>query len=511
MRKAPIVHTDDLAAGGAMTDQRFSIVIRGGTVVLPQGVARVDIAIRDETIAAIGEHLGAGITDIDAAGRIVTPGGVDPHAHIEQISGGGLLNADSFESATTSAAFGGTTTVISFAAQHVGLALDRVVADYHNLADRGAVIDYAFHMILADPSELTLKTHLPKLVKEGHSSIKVFMTYDRIKLDDEQMLDVLAAARDNGALVCVHAENHGMISFMSKRLLANDRTAPSAFWMSHPRLAEVDAIQRLVAMSLLVDQPIMVFHISTAEGAEVVRKARADGVKFFGETCPHYLLLTADDVNKPGLEGAKWMCSPSLRTASDQDALWQALARDDLQVISSDHAPYRFDASGKLNAGVNPTFKQIANGLPGLEVRLPLLFDAAVTQGRLGLERFVELTSTVPAKLYGLYPKKGALAIGSDADIAIWNATKSVRLSAFMLHDRAGYTPYEGHVVRGWPETVLSRGRIVVRDGTLDVTPGSGRFLARVAGEAAKPLGQPSAEFAHLTANATPPRRSSVA
>src|SRR5215471_3776804 len=203
-----------------MTDEAFSIVIRGGTVVLPQGVARVDIGIRDEIIAAIGEHLGAGINEINAAGRIVAPGGVDPHAHIEQISGGGLLNADSFESATTAAAFGGTTTVISFAAQHVGMALDRVVADYHALAERGAVIDYAFHMILADPNEDTLKRHVPKLLREGHASLKVFMTYDRIKLDDEQMLNVLQAARDNGAFVCVHAENHGMISFMSKRLLA---------------------------------------------------------------------------------------------------------------------------------------------------------------------------------------------------------------------------------------------------------------------------------------------------
>ena len=283
-----------------MTDQAFSLVIRGGTAVLPQGVARVDIGIRDETILAIGENLGRGANEIDAAGLIVAPGGVDPHAHIEQVSGGGLLNADSFESATTSAVFGGTTTVISFAAQHVGHALDRVVADYHALADRGAVIDYAFHMIIADPNEATLKTHLPKLIQEGHASIKVFMTYDPIKLDDEQMLDVLAAARDNGAFVCVHAENHGMISFMSKRLLANGLTGPSAFWMSHPRLAEVDAIQRLVAMSQLVDQPIMVFHVSTAEGAEAVRKARADGVKLFAETCPHYLLLTADEVNKPG-------------------------------------------------------------------------------------------------------------------------------------------------------------------------------------------------------------------
>ena len=494
-----------------MTEQEFSLVVRGGTAVLPQGIARVDIGIRGETIAAIGENLGPGAQEIDAGDRIVAPGGVDPHAHIEQVSGGGLLNADTFESATTSAAFGGTTTVISFAAQHVGHALDRVLADYHALAERGAVIDYAFHMILADRNEATLKTHLPKLVREGHASIKVFMTYDRIKLDDEQMLDVLAAARDNGAFVCVHAENHGMISFMSKRLLANGLTGPSAFWMSHPRLAEVDAIQRLVAMSQLVDQPIMVFHVSTAEGAEVVRKARADGVKLFAETCPHYLLLTADDVGKPGLEGAKWMCSPSLRTAADQTALWQALARGDLQVISSDHAPYRFDASGKLSAGPNPTFKQIANGLPGLETRLPLLFDAAVTQGRLGLERFVELTSTAPAKLYGLYPKKGALVVGADADIAIWDATKAVRLSADIMHDRTGYTPYEGRVVKGWPETVLSRGRIAVRDGALHVTPGSGRFLPRDAGDAAKPLGRPSAEFAQSTVKPAPAQRASVA
>lgn len=493
-----------------MTDQEFSVVVRGGTAVLPQGIARVDIGIRGETIVAIGHRLGAGNKEIDATNRIVAPGGVDPHAHIEQVSGGGLLNADSFESATTAAAFGGTTTVISFAAQHVGMALDRVVAGYHDLADRGAVIDYAFHMILADPSEVTLKTHVPKLVREGHASIKVFMTYDRIKLDDEQILDVLVTARDNGAFVCVHAENHGMISFMSKRLLANGLTTPSAFWMSHPRLAEVDAIQRLVAMSQLVDQPIMVFHVSTAEGADVVRRARADAVKLFAETCPHYLLLTADDVDKPGLEGAKWMCSPPLRTSSDQAALWQALARDDVQVVSSDHAPYRFDASGKLNAGLNPTFKQIANGLPGLEVRLPLLFDAAVTQGRLGLERFVELTSTNPAKLYGLYPKKGALAIGADADIVIWNPAKSMSLSARAMHDRAGYTPYEGRVLKGSPETVLSRGRIAVQDGSLHATPGSGRFLPRVAGEAAKPLGRPSAEFAQSTKEAAL-RRASVA
>jgi dihydropyrimidinase len=495
-----------------MAEQAFSTVIRGGTAVLPHGAARADIGIRGETIAAIGDHLGPGAAEIDASGRLIIPGGVDPHAHIEQVSGGGLLNADSFESATTSAAFGGTTTVIPFAAQHVGLHLDRVVADYHRLAERGAVIDYAFHMILADPNEVTLKTHVPKLVRDGHASIKIFMTYDRIKLDDEQILNVLQAARDNGAFVCAHAENHGMITFMVKRLLAHGMTTPAAFGMSHPRLAEVDAIQRLVAMSRFIDQPIMIFHVSTAEGAEVVRKARADGVKIFGETCPHYLLLTDEAVHKQGLEGAKWMCSPPLRNSTDQDALWQALDRGDLQAVSSDHAPYRFDASGKLSAGPMATFKDIANGLPGLEARLPLMFDAMVTRGRLSLEKFVALTSEAPAKIYGLYPRKGALAIGSDADIAIWDPKMTVRLSASIMHDRAGYTPYEGLSVTGWPQIVLSRGRVVVRDGTLQVAPGTGRFLPRQAGEAARPVGTPAAEMVGSTPSPSPAAlRASVA
>jgi dihydropyrimidinase len=495
-----------------MAEQTFSLVIRGGAVVQPQGTVRADIGIRGETIVAIGDQLGPGASEIDATGRLVLPGGIDPHAHIEQVSGAGLLNADSFDSATISAAFGGTTTVISFAAQHVGHALDRVLADYHGLAEKGAVIDYALHMILADPNETTLKVHIPKLVKDGHASIKVFMTYDKIKLDDEQVLNVLQAARDNGAFVCVHAENHGMITFMVKRLIANGLTTPPVFPMSHPRLAEVDAIQRLVVMSRFIDQPIMIFHVSTAEGAEVVRRARADGVKIFGETCTQYLVLTDETIDKPGLEGAKWMCSPPLRKAADQDALWQALARGDLQVVSSDHAPYRFDSTGKLAAGPNPSFKEIANGLPGVEARLPVLFDAMVTRGRLSLEKFVELTSTAPAKIYGLYPKKGTLAVGSDADIAIWDPRKTVRLTASIMHDRTGYTPYEGLSVTGWPEIVLSRGRVVVRDGALHVAAGSGRFLPRQAGEAAQPLGNPAAEITGSMPSASPaPRRASVA
>ena len=483
-----------------MSTLPFDLVIRGGTVGTASAHFVADVGIVGETIASIGRGLAPGRTEIDAAGKLVLPGGIDSHAHIEQVSANGFLNADTFESATTAAAFGGTTSVICFAAQHVGHRLDEVVDAYHGLAERGAVIDYAFHLIIADPTEATLTRHIPDLVRSGHASLKVFMTYDSIKLDDAQVLDVLQAARDNKAMVCVHAENHAMISWTSKKLLAAGCRAPLYHAPSHPRAAEAEAFNRLIALAAFVDQPIMIFHVSTAEGAARVRQARGEGLKVYAETCPQYLCLTAQDLDRPGLEGAKWMCSPPLRAATDQEALWRALALGDLQTVSSDHAPYRFDASGKLNAGADPTFKQIANGMPGIETRLPLLFDAAVSQGRLGLERFVALSATEPAKLYGLHPRKGDLMPGADADIAIWDPDRQVTLDASMLHDRAGYTPFEGRTVKGWPTTVLSRGRIVVDDGGLHVSPGAGRFLAREAGEAATPTGRRAAELGAIDA-----------
>jgi dihydropyrimidinase len=473
----------------------FDLVIRGGTVATAADVMQADVGIKGETVVALGQGLARGAREVDARGKLVLPGGVDSHAHIEQLSASGMTNADTFESATTSAAFGGTTTVISFAAQHVGMNLKKVVEDYHGCADRGAVIDYAFHMILADPTEETLARDVPALVKAGHSSLKVFMTYDRLKVDDIQLLDVLAAARDNGAFVMVHAENHGMITWMSKRLLRGSNDAPKFHAVAHPRAAESEAITRLIACAALVDQPIMVFHVSTAEGAAVIRRARGDGLKVFGETCTQYLTLTKHDMDKPGIDGAKWMCSPPLREKSDQEALWQALSLGDLQVISSDHAPYRFDKSGKLAAGRKPNFKQIANGMPGLQARLPVVFDAMVSRGRFDVTRFVEWTATAPAKIYGLYPKKGTIAIGADADIAIWDPKKRVTFSDAEVRDRAGYTAYAGRAVKGWPVTVLRRGAVIVDNGKLNAAPGSGKFLPRAAGPAAVPLGRPSPEF----------------
>jgi dihydropyrimidinase len=473
----------------------YDLVLRGGTLGTAGGTFKADIAIKGENIAAIGNDLGAGTREIDASGKLVLPGGVDAHAHIEQLSGMGVTNADTFASGTAAAALGGTTTVIPFAAQHQGKSLAKVVEDYHALAARGAVIDYAMHMIIADPTEKVLTEELPVLVKSGHGSIKVFMTYEKTKVDDEQLLDVLLAARANKALVCVHAENNGMINWMGRRLIAKGYTAPKYHAVYHPRLSEAEAFHRLIACAELLDQPIIIYHVSTAEGAAVIREARGRGLKVFGETCTQYLLLTRDDLDKPDLDGAKWVCSPPLRTERDQEALWRALDLGDLQLVSSDHAPYTLDDKGKFLRGPNPPFNQIANGMPGLELRLPLLFDAMVSQGRYGIEQFVAWTATEPAKMYGLGARKGSLAIGADADICVWDPDRKTEISDAGVHDGAGYTPYSGRTIRGWPVVVMRRGAVIVENGTLNAAPGSGRFLPRAAGRPAEPTGRLSGEF----------------
>jgi len=478
-----------------MPEIAFDCVIRGGRVVTAVDDFEADVAIKDGVIAAIGRNLGRGAAEIDAKDRLLLPGGVDAHAHIEQLSAAGIVNSDTFESATVSAAHGGTTTVICFAAQHRGMNLRTVVGDYLALAKKGAVIDYTFHMIIADPTEVTLREHVPALVAQGHSTLKVFMTYDLLNVGDEKLLDILLAARQSRALVCVHAENHGMVSWMGKRLIEKGHTAPKYHTISHPRGCEAEACNRLITFAELIDQPIMIFHVSTAEGVAVIRQARGRGLKVFAETCPQYLFMSAKDVDKPGVEGAKWMCSPPPRTLADQEAVWQGLALGDLQVVSSDHAPYAFDAAGKLMAGPTPTFKQIANGMPGIGARLPVLFDAMVSKGRLDLHKFVELTATAPAKIYNLHPRKGSIAIGADADIAIWDPKRQVTLADSLMHDGARYTPYAGRTVTGWPATVLRRGEVIVRDGKLMAKPGAGAWLPRAGGAAAAPVGRLTADM----------------
>src|SRR5271167_4490298 len=480
--------------GRCMSD--FDLVIRNGTVATAADTTACDIGIKDGLVVMLGKNLGPGTHEIDARDRLLLPGGIDSHCHIEQKSGFGVVCADDFYSATVAAAFGGTTTIIPFAEQHRGQSLRQVVEDYRQAALPKAVIDYAFHLIITDPSEQVLGQELPALIQDGYTSFKVYMTYDAMRLDDRQMLEILALARQEGALVMIHAENHDMIKFLTDRLLQKGMSQPRYHAVSHARIAEGEATNRAVALSQLLDVPILIVHVSAGEAIEVIRNAQTKGLKIYGETCPQYLFLTADDLARPGVEGAKFCCSPPPRDKAAQQAVWTGLKNGTFQVFSSDHAPYRFDASGKLPHGDKTTFKDIANGVPGIELRLPLLFSEGVGQGRLDLNAFVALTATNHAKLYGLYPRKGTIAVGSDADIAIWDPERETTVTWGLLHDNVGYTPYEGRKLHGWPVTVLSRGRIIVEDGALAAPRGSGIFLPCALSAFAKPAGAPVPELA---------------
>jgi dihydropyrimidinase len=466
----------------------LDLVIRNGTVVTAADRFHADVGVRAGRVVALAEDLPAAEHEIEASGKLVLPGGVDSHCHIEQLSGMGVWNADDFYTGTASAAFGGTTTVIPFAAQHRGQSMRHVVADYRERAKK-AVIDHAFHMIVSDPTETVLSDELPALIRDGCSSLKLFMTYPLLRLDDAQMLDLLSLARRERAMVSVHAENDAMIGWITRRLLERGYTAPRYHAISHPRAAEAEAVSRLIAMAALVDQPIVVFHVTTEGSMAAIREAQGRGQKVFAETCPQYLFLEASDLDKPGLEGAKWMFSPPARNAADRAAIWRGVQNGTFQIVSSDHAPYRFDASGKLAKGPNPDFKQIANGIPGIELRLPLLFSEGVGKGRIDLEHFVALCCTNPAKIYGLHPNKGTIAIGSDADLALWDPDKTVEVTDATTHDAVDYCPYAGMTLTGWPVTVISRGEVIVDGGDLLAERGRGRFLPRAAGEAATPAG----------------------
>lgn len=457
----------------------FDLVVRNGRIATASDVFNADVGIRDGVIAALGPELGAGKREIDAAGRWVLPGGIDSHCHVEQLSGMGLMCADDFYSATVSAAFGGTTTIIPFAAQHREMKIPEVVADYAQRAREKAVIDYGFHLILANPDDASLNTDLPQAIRDGITSLKVYMTYDRMKLNDHQLLDVLAVAAREQALVMVHAENNDMIAWLAHRLLQQGHTAPKFHAVAHDPLAESEATNRAIALSRLLGVPLLIVHVSGREAITTIRNAKARGAAVYAESCPQYLFLTAEDLDRAGMDGAMFCCSPPPRDAESQEAVWQGLRDGTLLTYSSDHAPYRFDKTGKLPKGDATTFKEMANGVPGLELRLPLLFSEGFMAGRITIQEFVALTATNHAAMYGLSGRKGTIAVGADADLALWNPDREVTVTTGMLHDNVGYTPYEGRKLRGWPEVVLSRGRVVVENNTLQVERGSGQFLKR--------------------------------
>lgn len=456
----------------------FDLVVRGGKVATSTTIRACDVGVNDGRIAALSTDL-TGSKVIDARGKLVLPGGIDSHCHVEQVSAMGAVTADDFYTATVSAAFGGTTTIIPFCAQHRGDSLSRVLAQYHQVAQTKAVVDYSFHLIITNPDQATLDLDLPAAISSGIRSFKIFMTYERMRLQDEEILEVMAVARRNDALVMVHAENHGIITWLSGRMLKQGNKLPRYHAICHTRGSEAEAIQRIIALAELIDCPILIVHVSTAEGMSVIRQAQRRGLRVLAETCPQYLFLTAKDIDRLGVRGAMFCCSPPPRDEAAQAACWEGLMDGTANLYSSDHAPYRMDASGKLPKGESTTFKEMANGVPGLELRLPLLFTYGYKAGRISLEDFVALSATHHAKCYGLYPRKGSIEIGADADITVWDPELRVNVTDELVHDNAGYTPYAGRQLTGWPITVVSRGEVIVENGTFHGQRGRGKFIPR--------------------------------
>lgn len=470
------------------------LVVRGGTVVTPAEVLRCDVGIQGDRIVALGNKLD-GAEVLDAGGLLVMPGGVDSHCHIEQLRPDRDVDEESFVTGSTSALAGGTTSVICFASQFKGHGIRDTLAEYHRRA-RQAMVDYSFHQIITDPTDRVVWEEIPEAVASGVRSLKVFLTYDPVHLDDREYLRVLAAARRNGAFVTVHCENYEAIRWRTEALLADGRTEPKYHAWSRPKVVEREATHRAIALAELVDQPIQIFHVTCPDAAEEIARAQARGVKVWAETCPQYFVLRADDMDRPGFEGAKFICSPSPREAQDIAALWDYVRRGVLDVVSSDHAGSSYEGTrGKRVNGPNPPFRDVPNGIPGLGSRLPIVFSEGVAKGRMDLPTFVRLTAFNPARLFGLAPAKGSIAPGADADLVLWDPSKKVTITNRILQHVIDYTPYEGLEVTGWPVLTMKGGRVVMRDGTVQAEPGSGKFLPRGPYELIRPLGVPPNGF----------------
>ncbi len=458
----------------------FDLIVKNADIITAADRYHGDIGIRDGKICMIAAGLNAEDARqvIDAAGRMVTPGGVDAHCHLDQPSTDGSVGADDFNSGTRSAACGGTTTVIPFAMQFKGQSLHDAVNDYHRRAEGKACIDYAFHLIITDANPAVI-AELPAMIEQGYTSFKIYMTYEALKLSDHHILDVLDAARGLGAISMIHAENDDCINWLTERLKKQGKIAPRYHALAHSPIGEREATHRAISLAELVDVPILLVHVSSRAAIEQIYWARGQGMHIFSETCPQYLFLTAEDLGiDDSFHGAKCICSPPPRDTDSQNAVWTALANGTFTIFSSDHCPFNNDASGKKLHGENASFDLVPNGIAGLETRMPLLMSEGVLKNRLSAQRFVDLTATAPAKLYGLYPQKGTLAPGSDADLVIWDTQTPKTIGSAMLHTNADHTPYEGKEVQAWPAVTLSRGVAVWADNQFSGVAGNGRFLA---------------------------------
>lgn len=445
----------------------FDRIIRGATVVTGDDARICDIGIAQGRIAALGLALDdTGAEVIEAAGLIALPGGIDSHVHISQPSGPGVVMADDFDSATRAAAFGGNTTVMPFCLPREGETLREAVASYVKLAEGNCHIDAAIHLIVKSTDPVTLGQDLPALYATGFTSFKVFMTYAGMALSDRQILEVLTVAKELGAAVMVHAENEDAIEYLRDEAERKGETDPKMHARTRPVPVEREATHRALSLAQIAGVPITIVHVSNGEALDEIRRARLRGQVVHAETCPQYLTLTADDLDRAGFEGAKYVCSPPPRDTAAQADCWAGIELGDFDLYSSDHCPFRFaDPKGKDAPGARASFRNIPNGIPGVETRLPILFSEGVVKGRISLPHFARITATNHARLYGLAPRKGMIAVGADADIVLWDPTITRTITQSELHHGADYTPWEGFAVTGWPVATFLRGAPLIRDG----------------------------------------------
>jgi len=450
-------------------------LIKNGTVITATDQYQGDVLVEDEKITVIGSSLEMTADKvIDAAGKYVLPGGIDVHTHLD-MPFGGATSADDFETGTKAAAFGGTTSIVDFAIQYKGQTLHHAWETWMKKAEGKAVVDYGFHMIMTDMND-QVEQEMDSLVRQGVTSFKLFMAYRGIfMLDDGSIFKALLRTGQNGGTICMHAENGDVIDVLVQRALAAGHTAPKYHALTRPAGAEAEATHRAIALAEIADVPIYIVHLSAAEALEKVTEARDRGLLAYAETCPQYLFLSYDNYEEPDFGGSKYVMSPPLRDQAKQDELWRGLKFNDLQCISTDHCPF---CMKEKRLGEND-FSKIPNGAPGIETRMSLVFDGGVRSGRISLNRFVELTSTSPAKIFGLFPKKGTIAPGSDADLVIFDPEKKHQISAKTHHMRVDYNPYEGREITGKVETVLSRGKVIVENDKFTGKAGSGEFLKR--------------------------------
>ena len=451
-------------------------LIRNGRIVTAQDDYQADLLIDGEVISAIGRSLKTEAGQVvDATGLLVLPGGVDVHTHLD-MPFGGTVSSDDFETGTRAAAYGGTTTLIDFAIQSKGQSMRTALDTWVRKAEAKATIDYSFHMIVTDLPDAGIE-EMNSLIRDGVTSFKLFMAYPGVLMvDDGTIFKAMKNASRYGGLVCMHAENGSVIDLIVREALAQGKTAPKYHALTRPTTAEAEATGRAIALAEIADAPVCIVHLSCAEALSKVREARDRGIPAYAETCPQYLFLSIEDYDRPGFEGAKYVFTPPLREKWNQEELWRGLAQDHLQVISTDHCPFCFKEQKELG---RDDFTKIPNGGPGVETRLSLVYNGGVRTGKITLNRFVELVSTAPAKMFGLFPRKGAITVGSDADVVLFDPEAEATISASTHHMRIDYSLYEGWRVRGVPRKVFSRGRLIVDGDTFLGRAGAGSFVRR--------------------------------